>query len=937
MRFSIWIVLTLTCVLGCQRSTQVPGDTKPDRATTRPERLPESPQVASGPATEKSIESLVQEANTAFYEEHRMSRAEAAFLQILKQNPNHTYANAGLAFVRTHCGRRWESTACLMHLVRVGQCTQQHLSWLGVPDAVIDAQDLLTTCHRADKSDPLPILGLAKLELHQHDAQAAERLLHEVIEIDSSLIEAHAVLGSLIVEGKADQSWVSWNNTLPQGAETHPDIWAVRGMWSQEQGKLQEAVRCFGESVLLNPNHPLAVYRLSQLLRDLEMHDEASVFASRSEQLLQLSEVIHQLEHDRLDQPQTSQAMRRASELCEQLGRIWESVGWCLVASKAAPSDWIPHRTQNLLPELNASLPQTKPSMAPATQIDFRSFPLPQWDQSQRAVAAMPGANESWRPDFQEVASAVGLEFAYRNGHQTQQRGVRMYEVNGGGVGVIDFDNDGWPDLYWTQGSDQGPFSPETNSSVDQLFRNLSGKSFEKVTPTARIRESGFSQGVSVGDFNSDGFADIYVANIGNNRLLQNQGDGTFIDVTSQAGLAAAVWTSSCLMADLNGDALPDLYDVNYLRGDDLLERVCDAGPNRWGVCVPAMFDAQPDQVFINQADGTFGEVSQTAGVSAGTHIENSKGLGIVAADFNDDRKLDLFIANDHVNNHFYINQTDVPENLLFVEQAFLSGLAVDWQGRRQACMGVAAADVNGDNRLDLYVTNFYAEANCLYIQQPSGLFADQTRQFGLADASFNMLGFGVQWIDGELDGQSDLFVANGHIEDRTAQNQPFQMPAQYFRCLKDGRFKELSPDRAGEFFRHQQVARSVARLDWNRDGLEDLAVSNIHAPASLITNRTQASGNFISFKLIGTDSCRDPVGAILELTLDQSVRRLHLTAGDGYQASNERCLVLGTGSEEFVQSVAVKWPSGRYQKYGTLPANQWHLLVEGRKHPSSR
>ncbi len=294
-----------------------------------------------------------------------------------------------------------------------------------------------------------------------------------------------------------------------------------------------------------------------------------------------------------------------------------------------------------------------------------------------------------------------------------------MFEFSGGGVGALDFDVDGRPDLYLTQGC-RWPPDPSQREFLDRLYRNL-GDRYLDVTDSAEVVEPGFSQGVACGDYDDDGFPDVYVGNIGENRMFRNNGDGTFRSVspattTSETpdDLEHANWTTSVAIADVNADGLPELFDVNYVTGPDVFERICDHdGTPR--VCSPTVFDAAPDRLWLNRGDGTFSDVSNIAGLAA----PDGTGLGVVAADFDGSGRLSLFVANDARPNHFFQNVTETPGALpRFEEAAAALGVATDSDGLSQASMGIAAGDANGDGRLDLFVTNYVDESNALYEQR---------------------------------------------------------------------------------------------------------------------------------------------------------------------------------------------------------------------------
>jgi hypothetical protein len=332
----------------------------------------------------------------------------------------------------------------------------------------------------------------------------------------------------------------------------------------------------------------------------------------------------------------------------------------------------------------------------------------------------------------------------------------------------------------------------------------------------------------------------------------------------------------------------------------------------------------------LNVGDGTFTDVTSTCGIE----VADGKGLGIVAADFEMNGRIELFVANDSVSNFFFRSQNKPGESPRFFEEGLYSGLALNAFGNGEACMGVAVDDVDADGRLDLYVTNFIEESNTLYVQDGIGVFADATQRAGLRDPSMFRLGFGTQFIDAELDGWPDLIVTNGHVGNYLAEGSPYQMPPQYYRNLGNGRFEEVEAGKLGEYFQGEYVGRPLVRLDWNKDGREDVVIGHLDAPVALLTNTTQPAGNYLAVNLRGTASARDAVGTVLQVSVDGRTLVRQLTAGGGYHASNEPRVVIGLGQAERIESLAIRWPSGSRQTFTDVPLNCELIVVEGRATP---
>jgi hypothetical protein len=438
------------------------------------------------------------------------------------------------------------------------------------------------------------------------------------------------------------------------------------------------------------------------------------------------------------------------------------------------------------------------------------------------------------------------------------------------------------------------------------------------------VFEDRYSQGLAAGDVDSDGFPELYVANFGRNRLLQNQGDGTFTDVTEQSGLTAADWTVSCAIADFDQDSHPELFAVNYLQGERVLNLICTDEEGRPRVCRPTLYPRAPDRIARNLGDGRFSEMCREAGLD----LLRGAGLGLVVFDCDGDRRLDAFVGNDGEPNYLFMNRSRADRTLFFEDEAVLRSVAFDRDGLATACMGVAAGDVNRDGQTDLLVTNFAQESNTFYLSLGEGLYADMTREAGLRETSFAMLGFGAQFLDADLDGVLDLLILNGHIDDLAI---PYQMRPQLFQGIPGARFAEVDATVGGRFFSEPRLGRGLCVLDWNGDGRPDFAASFLDGEAALGTNITETAGHYLQLQLIGQHSSRDAVGARVRFVL-QSGRTdvLQLTAGDGYAASNERILHLGLGAETGIDAVEIDWPSGVAQRFGPLAADARYVVVEG-------
>jgi len=864
----------------------------------------------------------------------RMTDAERQYRRAFSLDPDNLLPNDRLAHLLALETRAWELIPFQLTLIRERLITPPRLHALAVGDRLYGDAGILEACRRGVPQDPAPLVSMARIDVHERRFDLAKQRLVTAVRTDAGLIEAQVKLGQLLLDHAPQAEFLDWHARLPDDAHRHPGIWSIFGYWAARHGQDQAAARCFWEAVRRDPNRPEANYQLGRLLVSLKLTADAEPFLKRSNAL----RIYEQLVNDSTPERRRVAAIARetwrsAAKQAESLGLLWEAWGWSFLlrnAGLAVPAD------DNIFAQLQMRLPglplaRTAPKANPAAKIDLSGYPLPAWPTTPGTTPA--SENSPISVTFEDRESEVGIRFAFFNSSDPVIHGLdRMYEMNGGGAAILDFDGDGWPDIYFTQGC-RWPPDPDRTDHLDRLFRNTGAGKFEDVTDAAGLAENRYSQGVTVGDFNSDGFPDLYVANIGENRLYRNNGDGTFTDVSRSAGIVGKRWTSSCLIADLNGDGLPDLYDVNYLSGRDLLTRVCRDRSGNAAPCNPKDFKAAQDRFYLNLGDGRFADRT----TSAGFRVKNGKGLGILAADFDGSGRLDLFVANDGVPNFFFANRNKTRGgDPRFLESAFPMGLAVNGQGQSEACMGIAAEDFNQDGLLDLFVTNFFNESNTLFLQQPDQLFRDETTVFGLSRDSLNRLSFGTQAIDANLDGRLDLIITNGDIDDHPDPDRDYRMPPQFFLNIGK-RFRELPAASLGGWFQGRYRGRGMSRLDWNRDGREDVVVSHLDGPVALVTNTTNPHGHFLAVRLRGILSNRDAIGAVLTLKAGDLKSMRQLTAGDGYQASNERLIIFGLGNRTRIDELTVRWPSGTEQTFSALSADEELILIEGREHPVRR
>ncbi|QDT32247.1 FG-GAP-like repeat-containing protein [Thalassoglobus polymorphus] len=860
----------------------------------------------------------------------RPSKAAEVYRSVLELEPENTLAIHRIAYLLGIGGRNWEVIPYRLQLIRANQASPIDLYLLCDGDSLLQNVDELAEFYQASPEDPLILVGMARQATDRQDFATAEELLRTCLRLSPGDLEAQVKLGELLLEQKRDSDFVAWHSSVSEEIQKHPGYWKLIGNWSRAHSKPREAIRCFWEGLKIDPAQVQSSYQLSQLLQVEDRHEDAERFLDHSKLLERYFTTVSTAWTG-----ENLNAIRQAAELAHSLGMKWEVFGWSSLMQLHHPQiKWPEQMLQLIRPELSAlSLDRVVAESNPAFAVDLSNFPLPELNLHE-SPPQTPDLAESetaaTNVRFQDQAAEAGIEMTFYNGAPREHQTRRMYEFNGGGVGVVDFDNDGWPDLYLTQGSDRPKGNPGGSWS-DRLYRNLDGIRFVEVSAKSGTTDSHFGGGVTVGDFNNDGLSDLYIANLHTNCFLMNNGDGTFEEITAQTGTAGHEWSSSCLLADLNGDSLPDLYVVNYLGGADVFTRVCAGEGDQPRSCSPRQFPGAQDRLYLNQGEGTFLDITNTSGIE----LPDGKGLGIVAMSGARAGELNLFVANDAVPNFYLVKSATSPqEQLQFEDQALVSGLAINESGIPEACMGVAAGDANNDGLIDLFVTNFHNESNTLYQQTTDGLFEDSTRANQLHHPSLKMLGFGTQFIDANLNGDLDLIVANGHIDDLSTEGIPFEMPAQFFSNDGQGTFTEVSADSLGPYFKKKILGRGLARLDWNRDGRDDIAVSHLDAPFALLTNKTEDAGHFVSLQLRGTESSRDAIGSLVSVSAGGKHLVRELTAGDGFQASNERRMIIGIGSAETVEKLTIRWPSGMNQKFDKIPVDTELLFIESSSEP---
>ena len=739
-----------------------------------------------------------------------------------------------------------------------------------------EAQSWIQACRRRRPDDPS--VWRAQLEW----AMAADRV-----------VEAGEALRHLEVHD-------------PGPAQVHE----LRAWFAARRGDADAERRALEQAVSADTGNITALERLAELATRDGRTGEASRLRRRKAELdsaLHRYRTLFRSDDSLRDPPEMAR-------LAETLGRRFEARGLWTLARELAPTD---EEARIALDRL-AGPEHTRGGGSPILAEDLGAAP----DSSPHSSASPATAPRRVVPVFRDDARAAGLRFTFDNGASAQKQ---LPETMSGGVGLLDYDGDGHLDVFLVQG---GPFPPDATArqSGDRLFRNRGNGSFEDVTRASRLSTfpGGYGHGIAVGDYDNDGHPDVFVTRWRAYALYHNRGDGTFEDATAAAGLGGdRDWPTSSAFADLDGDGDLDLYVCHYVAWDTQNPEICRSpASGRVTACDPSRFAACPDHLFRNDG-GRFVDVTREAGIVD----RDGRGLGVIAADLDEDGRIDLFVANDGTANFLFLNRGGIR----FEEAGHSSGVAAAGGGGYRAGMGIARGDLDGDGHLDLAVTNFFGESTTFYGNLGGGLFTDRGAAVGLAAPSRYRLGFGVAFLDADDDGRLDLFTVNGHVADERPE-VPFAMPVQLMLGGEKGRLADVSAA-AGSPFQVTRLGRGLAVGDFDGDGRLDAVVVEQDGPASYFHNMGP-TGHSISICLEGTTSNRDAVGARVTVTSGGRRQVAERFGGGSYLSSSDPRLHFGLGPATMADVVEVLWPSGRRERFQDLPGDAAYTLREGDPSP---
>ncbi len=847
--------------------------------------------------------------------------AEQALVQLLEADPENAPRRHDLWELLNRLGRRQEACQHADYLCRQG---------------FINDYELLSLVRRtlsfpflpAEDEDPRELfaegLGRARWHFSRGDLPQAIDALQQQSKEKFEHPAAAALYGRLLAESQRFEQMPAWHEKCNDHVQVHSDYWAALGVLFIERGQHEAAVGALLRAIDRDPTDRVSFQRLGRVFHAMGREDDAEQAVYRGVKLGQTEDVQQQV----LAAPSDGTLRQRMVQQMIELGRPFEALQWkqtLLPPQATAERRQVETQRRQLAAAVDLDEAARRENLMGHDPADF-----PCTDQLHKALGSLAATASSPKPkktkvlaqaSLVNVSQAAGLNYQYYHRKEIDLSYFLLHETVGGGIGVIDFDLDGWPDLYLAQGSGDPPDFVGNRSN--QLLRNVEGK-FQVVTTLSGTSDHGYSTGVAVGDVNQDGFADIYLGNLGRNRLLINNGDGTFTDASGRLlgpdgqPDQKELFSASLAIADIDRDHLPDLFESNYVETKEVLKQPRRLAGGRMPEPSPLLHFAQPDRWFRQRGDGRWDALEIGVEVA-----KPASSLGVMIAQFDSQPGNEVFVGNDVRPNHYLSFVDGNLRNL-----AAIKGIANGFDGSPNGCMGIAIGDFDRDGRPDIQIANFLDESANLFIQRNEGVFVDLAVRYGLDVLTKPYLGFGTKAVDIDRNGWLDFVTTNGHIFDGRYKNKPFRMSPQLVMGLAD-RFEVSPVDDPSGYWNGQYLGRTIATTDFDRDRRIDFVINHLDAETALLQNQTETSGHWIQLELVGSRSERDAIGAQVTVTCDGESFHQWVTAGDGYFCSDQPLIDIGLEAHLSIDSVTVRWPFGENQVFENLQVDQRYLLIE--------
>lgn len=870
------------------------------------------------------------QAAEVFAESGNLAASTSRWKALVRRYPLMDQARHQLADLMNRQGYPFDASEHLRSLLRHGPLEQEELVSLAFP---------IRSWKSAEQIDAMEPKA-AGVMLKAGALRIAGRVREAIELLDRSIDEADAdpardaLYGRLLADAQEIDRLRKWITTVSDDCRRYPDYWMASGVLAADARRFDLAQACFAQVILREPHHVEAHYRLIEALESAGITEKADLVRRRVEALDAISRDLLAIRKT------PSPRAQSYAELAERLmivGRPLEAIAWQEIAlAKFSPRS--PQRGQiktykkAVLREFpqGTDLAEITFGLASESETLLRERLLEQFPVEDLAPKITPqspappaSAGPKSAPRFVNVAGPRGLKFRYRNAPVPVEREFLIFQAFGGGVACLDYDRDGHVDFYFGQAGGSPP--QELSRDSNGMFRG-DGERFTNVIEAVGADDRGYTLGVTAGDWNQDGFADILVGNLGHNHLWINCGDGTFALADSPSLSDPSVFTSSVAIADVTSDGLPDLIEVNYLDDDGVFEPIQhDAQGKPVSLPGPLQFLPTDDRLLISTGDGSM----RARPIGGESQSEPSTGLALLVTDWDGQPGNEVFVGNDLMANQLWKLDRSGDAKVPGSAAAVASGIAYGRYGKPTACMGIAAADFNGDQRVDLHVTNFENEWSNHYLQTGPGVFRDASVRHGIHKISHPMLGFGVQAFDYDNDTSWDLIVGNGHIEDLTEKGSRFAMPTQLLTPGADGyRVAEVGGD--PEYWSGEHFSRAMAKCDFDRDGRVDIVVTDLKRDAVLLANQTDSTNHWLQLELVGRRSERDAVGATVTAHWGSVSQTQVVQTGDGYLSKNESVLFFSTGDAERIDRLEIRWPSGATGQWSDVATDVRMMIVEG-------